>query len=208
MPQQPRKTSLVSTCQKKAKIFERFWKKSMLLDIKSHNAVMTLWRIILPICFSKIHEGRTISGNKKCVRFKVILSDHLPHKFASDIIVRKNITISSLWHTMNTIHLQLKYNESPVLLFLEYLEKDSCVWVLSGTSAATVNRQSWLMLPRFGYQVTKTAFNKSLFFSSKDNNLTQSVLLAWIFEQKQTKAVPEVLTDWSHKLLSCVNLTR
>lgn len=113
-------------------VFERFWKKSILLDIKSHNTVMTFWRIIFPICFSKIHEGRTISGNKKCVRIKIILSDHLPHKLASDIVVRKNITISSLWYTINTFHLQLKFNESPVLLLLDYLEKDSCVWVLSG----------------------------------------------------------------------------
>lgn len=180
----------------------------MLLDIKSHNPVMTFWRIIFHISFSKIHEGITISGNKKSVRIKVILSNHLLHKLASDIIVRKNITISSLWYTINTFHLQLKYNKSPVFPLLDYLEKDSCVWVLSGTSAAPVYRQSWLMLPRFGYQLMKTAFNKSLFFSSKDNNLAQSVLLAWIFEQKQTKAVPQVLTDWSHKLLSCANLTR
>lgn len=36
------------------------WKKSILLDIiKSHKAVMTFWRIILPSCYSKIHERRT-----------------------------------------------------------------------------------------------------------------------------------------------------
>lgn len=187
--------------------FERFWKKCMLLDIKSHNIVMTFWRIF-PICFSKIHEERTISGNKKCVRIKDILSNHLPHKLASDIIVRKIVTIFSLWYAINTFHLQLKYNKSQVLPLLDYLEKDSCVWVLSGASAALVYGQSWLMFPRLGHQLMKTAFNKSLFFSSKNNNLTQSVLLARIFEQKQTKAVPQVLTDWSHKLLSCAYLTR
>lgn len=189
-------------------VFERFWKKSMLLDIKFCNTVMTFWRIIFSICFSKIHEGRTILSNKKCVRINVILSNHLPHKLASDIIVRKNITISSLWYTINTFHPQLKYNKSPVLPLLDYLEKDSCVWVLSGTSVALVYGQSWLMFPRFCYQLVKTAFNKSLFFSSKDNSLAQSVLLAWIFEQKQTKAVPQVVTDRSHKFLSCANLTR
>lgn len=47
-----------------------------------------------------------------------------------------------------------------------------------GYFLAPVYRQNWQTLPRFGYQLMKTAINKSLFFSSKDNNLTQSVLLA------------------------------
>lgn len=47
-----------------------------------------------------------ILGNE---RIKVILSDHLPHKAAGDIIVRNNTTISSLSFTINTLHLQLKY---------------------------------------------------------------------------------------------------
>ena len=117
-------------------------------------------------------------GNKKCVRIKVILSDHLPHKLTSDIIVRKNITISSLRSTINTFHLQLKYSESPVLPLLGYLENDSRVLVPSGASAACIYRQSWLVLPKFGCLLLKTAINRSLFFSSKHNNLSWSVLLA------------------------------
>lgn len=121
-------------------------------------------------------EDKSISGNTKRVRIKVILGDHLPHKPASDIAVRNKMTTSSLQSTLNTFNWWLKYSKMPVMFFVRGSRKDPCALpVPSAPSAAPTQRQSRLMLLRCDGRLLRTAINKSSVFSSKHNNLSPSL---------------------------------
>lgn len=151
-----------------------------------------------------------ILGNRKGVRIKVILSD----PFTSQACKRHHCQkqhyhlLFLVYHKYMSFAVKIQWKAS-IALAWPLGEGFPCL-VPSGASAAPVQRQSWLVLPRFGCLLLKTAIKESLFFSSKRNQLSQSVLLAWIFEQKSTKAltaVPQVLMAWSDKLPPCANLS-